>query len=124
MTTDIQRLYNAAEAFYFAGILTSSRFDASRVDMIKHREANAAAEAVRSEAKNDLGAPPIVNFAFSVELYLKLLIGLAGRSAGKDHKLYELFLVLDKVSPSISSAVIDDHFYARGDRKWFLGSLD
>jgi hypothetical protein len=118
---DRQRLYNAAEAFYYTGILTSLLFDASNVDHRHYRDAKQAAEAAAAGPNrwNSLGAPPIVNFGFSVELYLKLLIGK--REFG--HDLCKLFLRLEQAAPQAAQSLVRNHHYARGCREEFLETL-
>lgn len=118
-----QRLYDAAEAFYFAGLLTSLPFNAANNS--GHNDVSSAANAVVSgkSKPNSLGAPPIVNFGFSIELYIKLLWHLADATCKKGHDLHELFLGLDKVAPRVGSHVMCKHRYARGDRDEFLCSL-
>lgn len=61
-----RRLYDAAEAFYFAGILTSLPFDAAKE--FGQRDLSSAASAMVSGGMrlNQLGAPPLVNFALSI----------------------------------------------------------
>ena len=117
-----QRLYNAADAFYYAGILTTLPFDALKVDGGAYRHAEWAAEAaVNGEnRRNTLGAPPIVNFGFSIELYIKLLWNLSTKTEMNGHDLHELFCKLDASSPEISRAVIAKSSYARGCRDEFL----
>jgi hypothetical protein len=65
-----QRLYNAADAFYYAGILTSLPFDAVKLDAGQFRHTQwAADEAIAGDnRRNHLVAPPIVNFGFALEL--------------------------------------------------------
>jgi hypothetical protein len=57
-----QRLYNAAEEFYYAGILTSLPFDAANVDAGAYRHTVWAAEAAAfGQNRCDyLVAPPIM----------------------------------------------------------------
>jgi hypothetical protein len=58
-----QRLFNAAEAFYYAAILCSLAFDAENIDSGAYRHASSAAQAALTGSTkiNDLGAPPVVN---------------------------------------------------------------
>ena len=115
-----KRLYDAAEAFYFTGILTSLPFNAG-ADVRQHDLSNTA-NAMVSEMprRNQLGAPPIVNFGFSIELYIKLLHHLADEKRVQGHKLHELFLRLEKAAPAVASLVMCKHHYSRGDRDEFL----
>lgn len=80
------QLYNAAEAFYYAGIITSVPFDAANVHGKPHGTAEDAGNAALggSNRINYLRAPPIVNLGFSIELYIKLLISLSGTSHRKN----------------------------------------
>ncbi len=118
-----QRLYDAAEAFYFAGMLTSLPFEAS-IDS-GHRDVSSAANAMISGKRrlNRLGAPPIVNFAFSLELYIKLLRHIADAPIERSHNLHDLFLGLETAAPDVASLVMCKHHYARGDRGEFLEYL-
>jgi HEPN domain-containing protein len=43
----------------------------------------------------DVGAPVVVNYAFSIEVYLKLLLLLTGKVEGRGHNLTKLFKALD-----------------------------
>jgi hypothetical protein len=119
-----QRLYDAAEAFYFAGILTSLPFNAAS-NSEQHCDVSSAADAaINGENRlNQLGAPPIVNFGFSIELYIKLLRYLTDALRAHGHDLRGLFLELEKAAPSVASLVIEKHHYARGDRCEFLDYL-
>jgi hypothetical protein len=118
-----QRLYDAAEAFYFAGILTSLPFDADgdigQFELCK--VANAVV--IGTTRRNELGAPPIVNFGLSIELYIKLLHYLADATCVRGHNLHVLFLALEKVAPAVASLVMYKHYYTRGDRDEFLDYL-
>ncbi len=120
-----QRLYDAAEAFYFGGILCSLPFDAEHVDSENHRHAPWAANAAISGANrtNNLGAPPIVNFGFAIELYIKLLHFLANGRLVLGHDLRVLFLDMESVAPNVAAAVINRHFYCGGDRGEFLEDI-
>ena len=120
-----QRLYDAAEAFYFAGILASTSFDAANVAVNLHTTADEAANAALTgtKRKNELGAPPIVNFGFSIELYIKLLRFLLDAHLMNGHNLHCLFLELEKIAPEVSAAVIKNHRYARGKREEFIESI-
>jgi hypothetical protein len=119
-----QRLCDAAEAFYFAGILTSLPFNAAN-DSEQHCDVSSAADAAVSVGSrlNKLGAPPIVNLGFSIELYIKLLRHLVDASRVQGHDLHKLFLGLEKAAPAVASLVIKKHHYARGDRDEFLDYL-
>lgn len=119
-----QRLYDAAEAFYFAGILTSLPFNAASASG-QHCDVSSAANAVVSggNRQNQLGAPPIVNFGLSIELYIKLLRHLADSSRVKGHNLHCLFLELERAAPDVAYVVISKHHYACGDRDEFLEYL-
>ncbi len=119
-----QRLYNAADAFYYAGILTALPFDALNVDCGDFRNAAWAAEAAAygRNRRNTLGAPPIVNFGFSIELYIKLLWNLSTNNNIRGHKILELFTELETL-PNIGALVIKNSSYARGCRDDFLGMI-
>jgi hypothetical protein len=116
-----QRLYDAAEAFYYAGVLTSLPFDAANVDAGSFPNAEWAAKAAVTgpDKRNRLGAPPIVNLAFAIELYLKLLIGKQSRG----HDLHKLFLVLEKAEPGAAQFLIHNYRHSRGCREDFLAAL-
>ena len=72
---------------------------------------------------NQLGAPPLVNFALSIELYIKLLRHIADACRMRGHNLYKLFLELEKVAPDVACLVMCKHHYTRGDRDEFLDYL-
>ena len=82
-----QRLHDAAAAFYCAGILTSAPFDLESINKYHGRSDTdltipiiAAEEALAGPNRvNHIHIPPVVNFAFSIEPYIKLLIFLANR---------------------------------------------
>jgi hypothetical protein len=116
-----QRLLNAADAFYYAGILTALPFDALNVDGGDFRNAAWAAEAAAhgQNRQNTLGAPPIVNLGFSIELYIKLLWNLSSNRKMRGHKILELFSKLETL-PNVSAVVIKNSSYARGCRDEFL----
>lgn len=120
-----QRLYNAAEAFYYAGILTSLPFDAAHVDAGALRNAEWAARAAIAgpDRRNGLGAPPLINFSFAIELYLKLLITLGSGKLKRGHDLHALFLKLEEAAPSVAACLIRNHAYARGCRAEFIEIL-
>lgn len=118
-----QRLYDAAEAFYFAGILTSLPFEAGN-DSGQFEVSSVANAVISGRSRlNRLGAPPIVNFGLSLELYIKLLRHLADGSPVKGHDLHKLFLGLEEAAPAVASLVMRKHHYARGDRDEFLDYL-
>jgi hypothetical protein len=96
--SDPQRLYEAAEAFYYAGILTSLNFDAKNIDANFYVNAIGAANAALAGQNriNSLGAPPIVTFSFAIELYIKLLRILADTVRMRGHDLHALFCKLDE----------------------------
>jgi hypothetical protein len=121
--TDLQqRLYDAAEAFYYAGILTSLPFDAMNVEAGAFRNAGQAAEAAAfgKERRNQLGAPVIVNFGFAIELYIKLLRSLADGKLIRGHNLHDLFLELETVAPQVGTVVINNHISSGRCRDDFL----
>ena len=120
-----QRLYDAAEAFYYSGVLTCLPFDALNVDAGDYRHAEWAAEAAASgqQRRNRLGAPPLVNFGFSIELYLKLLIVLSGGKSVREHDLYKLFLKLEKGAQHVAQCLVRNHQHVRGCREEFLEIL-
>jgi hypothetical protein len=117
-----QRLYDSAEAFYYAAILTCLKFDASNIHVRFYGNAtDAANEALAGPNRNnDLGAPTIANFCLAIELYIKLLGTLAGRPLKNGHNLEELFCELDEVAPGIGSNVIKNHHYWSDDPASFL----
>ncbi|MBV8068404.1 MAG: hypothetical protein JO270_00765 [Acidobacteriaceae bacterium] len=119
-----QRLYNAAEAFYFAGVLTTLPFDAANAAQGGYELARTADAAIGGPQRhNQLGAPPIANFGFSIELYIKLLLHLTGLSRVRGHDLHALFVKLKERAPDIASRVMEKHHYARGDCCEFLSYL-
>jgi hypothetical protein len=73
-----------------------------------------------SRKANQVDAPPLVNFAFAVELYIKLLRFLSDGQLIEGHDLYELFIELDQAAPNVGASVIRNHRHARGDRDEFL----
>jgi hypothetical protein len=80
-----QRMLNAAAAFYIAATRCHGTVHTATTSYATH-------------------APSIVNFAFSIELYLKLIILVTtGRMAPPRHKLVNLY---DKLSDEARSAVI------------------
>jgi hypothetical protein len=89
-----KRLHNAAEAFYFAGILSSALFYAGGAPPNRHSTIARALEGIRNNSRNQVDAPPLVNFAFSIELYIKLLRFLADSQLMKGHNLRDLFVAL------------------------------
>lgn len=115
-----QRLHDAADAFYFAGILSTARFHA-RAEVPYHYS---TVDRVYSRNRiNQDSAPSLVNFAFSIELYIKLLRFLADGRLMQSHDLYALFLKLESVCPAASTAAIRHYRYARGDRAEFIDDL-
>jgi len=120
-----QRLYGAAEAFYYGGILCSLKFDAENVDSGTYRHAELAARAAISGENRaaDLGAPPIVNFGFAIELYIKLLRYMADKQTISGHNLCSLFLELERVASDVAETVINNHFYWSGDRNEFIEDI-
>ena len=103
----------------------SSRLCRSGVDNSGQFEVSSVANAVISGRSrlNGLGAPPIVNFGLSLELYIKLLRHLADGPPVKGHNLHKLFLGLEEAAPSVASIVMRKHHYVRGDRDVFLDYL-
>ena len=109
-----KRLYNAAEAFYFTGILASVNFDADNVYAylntrgvsVAHAEEAANEALTGSNRISTVVAPRMVNFAFSIELYIKLLIFLTNEKLLNGHDLCKLFKQLDKTAPNVSSVGI------------------
>jgi len=118
-------LFNAAEAFYYAGVLTSLPFDAMNVEAGNYRRAEPAAEAAAGgrNRRNILGAPPIVNFGFAIELYMKLLLNLASGKPRREHDLFKLFLALGKTDAEVSQRLIVNHPPSRGCREDFVEFL-
>jgi hypothetical protein len=121
-----QRLYNAAEAFYFAAILCNVAFYAGGAAPNQHSSVERALEGILSSSNkgSQLAAPPLVNFAFSIELYIKLLRVLADGDLMQGHNLHDLFLELETVANDVSATCVRNHRYARGCRDDFLGYLD
>ncbi|WP_406857576.1 hypothetical protein ABEG18_08140 [Alsobacter sp. KACC 23698] len=119
-----QRMLNGADAFYFAGLLTSVPFDAARVAEEQLTNATAAGIAASRghDGPNSLGAPPIVNLAFAIELYLKLLLSLHGKLS-RGHSLADLFIALEAQAPDVVACSIALHRYSRGDRDEFFEEL-
>jgi hypothetical protein len=112
------RQFTAAEK----DVLTSLPFDAANVDAGAYRHTVWAAEAAAygQNRCNYLGAPPIMNFGFSIELYIKLLRNLADGNLMHGHNLHDLFLKLDEAAPQVGSAAIRNHYSSRGCREEFL----
>lgn len=80
-----QRMLNAAAAFYIAATRCHGTVRTATTSYATH-------------------APPIVNYAFSIELYLKLLILITtGRMAPPRHKLVNLY---DKLSDETRAIVV------------------
>lgn len=121
-----RRLHNAAEAFYFAAILSSTLFYGRGAAPNQHYTVDRALEGIlnSSNRRNQVDAPPLVNFAFSIELYIKLLRFLVGGELIEGHNLDDLFLEMDRAAPNVGAAVIRNHRYARGDRSKFLEYLN
>lgn len=115
-----QRLHDAADAFYFAAILSTTRFHPR--DEVSN-QCSAVDRVYSSNRKNQDSAPSLVNFAFSIELYIKLLRFLADGCLMKSHDVHALFLRLEKVAPAASTAAIRHHRYARGNRAGFIDDL-
>lgn len=115
-----QRLHDAADAFYFAGILSTARF--YQRDKVPN-QCSTVDRVYSSNRKNQDSAPSLVNFAFSIELYIKLLRFLADGCLMKSHDVHALFLKLEKVAPAASTAAIRHHRCARGDRAGFIDDL-
>lgn len=121
-----QRLHNLAEAFYFAAILSSTPFYGRGAAPNQHNTVDRAREGILSSSnrRNEVDAPPLVNFAFSIELYIKLLRFLADGQLVEGHNLCDLFFELDQAAPDVGDAAIRNHRYARGERDVFLEYLD
>src|SRR5215207_640085 len=82
-----QRMLNAAAAFYIAAERCSGTVRTATTPYA-------------------IVAPPIVCYAFSIELYLKLLILITTRKkAGHEHKLIDLY---DKLSDETREIVIEN----------------
>jgi HEPN domain-containing protein len=120
-----QRLLDAAEAFYYAAILCSLAFDAENIDRGAYQHLRSAAQAAITGPNriNDFGAPPVVNFGFAIELYIKLLRFLADGRTMSGHNLQTLFLELEKVAPDVAATAIRNHFYWSGDRDEFMADI-
>lgn len=125
-TSSLQRLYNTAEAFYYAGILTSLSFNASAITEGAYRHIGWAAQAaITGQRQNELASPPIVNLAFSIELYIKLLVSLSNgnKPAIRGHDLKGLFEQLEKCSPVIAQKAVELHADSLGERDQFVQCL-
>ena len=78
-----------------------------------------------SSGKNSLGAPPLVNFAFALELYLKFLVSVSsGGSPPHGHKLNMLYDELRKTAPNTADSVVQNHHYCRGCQIEFREYID
>jgi hypothetical protein len=121
-----KRLHASAEEFYAGGILTSLRFDAAQMNTGNETSPETVAEsAITSATRNlSLGAPPISNFALSIELYIKLFLSLVDDRRVTGHNLYCLFLKLDEAAPDVGRAVIESHFNSKGNRQMFVELLE
>jgi hypothetical protein len=119
-----KRLHNLAEAFYFAGILSSAGFYAGGAAPNQHNKISRALDGIRNNTRNQVDAPPLVNFAFSIELYIKLLRFLVDGELMQGHNLRDLFIELDKTAPEVGTTAIRQHRYARGDREKFIEYLN
>jgi hypothetical protein len=119
-----KRLHNAAEAFYFAGILSSASFYAGGAPPNRHNTIARALEGISNNSRNQVDAPPLVNFAFSIELYIKLLRFLADGQLMQYHNLHDLFVALENAAPNVGATAIFQHRYAQGNRDVFLEYLE
>lgn len=121
-----KRLHDAAEAFYFAAVLSSAWFYGRGAAPNQHSSVERALDGIliSGNKHNQVGAPPLVNFAFSIELYIKLLRFLADGQLMQGHNLHALFLEFENVAPDAGAAAIRCHRSARGDRDEFLEYLD
>lgn len=119
-----QRLFKSAEAFYYAGILCSLEFDAESIEQGNFRHVPWAAEAAISSGHriNYLGAPPIVNLALAIELYIKLLQFMATKERKREHNLLRLCIRLYETAPEVVTVVIRNH-HAANDCEMFLSEL-
>lgn len=123
---DIQRLYDTAEAFFFAGILSHAEFDAGAVYTylnppglnFPHAD-DAAIIALNGKKTHAVGAPRMVNFAFSIELYLKLLLFLANKELSNEHNLLKLFKRLVEVAPNAIDKIVE-HYPRSENRDEFI----
>jgi predicted nucleotidyltransferase len=118
-----KRLHNAAEAFYFAGILSGAPFYGGGSAPNQHYTISCALEGIIKTRYNQLDAPPLVNFAFSIELYIKLLRFLADGRLMEGHNLHDLFLKMEKAATAVATSAIRHHRYARGNREEFIEYL-
>ena len=120
-----KRLHNAAEAFYFVAILASAPFYAAGAVPNRHYTVARALEGILSGRRgNQVDAPPLVNFAFAIELYIKLLRFPADGQLIEGHDLHQLFIELDRAAPDVGRSVIRNHRHARGCREEFLAYID
>jgi hypothetical protein len=76
-----------------------------------------------SNKRNQADAPYLVNLAFSIELYIKLLRFLADGRRMRGHNLHALFQKLEKAAPAVAEAVFRHHRHAPGNRDEFAESL-
>jgi hypothetical protein len=120
-----KRLHWNAERYYFAGILLTINFDAANVVAQKPRDPRVAAMAALTGPNkiDTLVGPDIVNFSFSIELYLKLLRFMADGRHVRGHSLEKLFVDLEGVAHDAAIAIVQNHRHARGDRDEFLSNL-
>ena len=90
----------------------------------QHYKISRALDGIRNNTRNQVDAPPLVNFAFSIELYIKLLRFLVDGELMQGHNLHDLFNELDKAAPKVGATAIRQHRYARGDRDKFIEYLN
>lgn len=116
-----RRLYDAAESFYFVGHLTTLWFDASLLSSSTDYDSGELARRSITDpgCGNYLGAPPVVNFGFSIELYIKLLLDLSGSPGVRGHNSCNLFKKLEGADFELSSMVIKNFLYSDGCREKF-----
>lgn len=96
-----QRLLNSAVAFYQAGVRCRATWEISPGDTI------------------GVGAPTVVNFAFSVELFLKLALLLTTGDIPKLHKLLDLYEGLNDSTKQL----LQKHSPFPGDEQWFAEEI-
>lgn len=120
-----KRLYGNAEQFYYAGILSSMPFNGKAIDIGNYRSVFDAEKDIFTHISkpDSISGPPLVNFAFAIELYIKLAYNMATKQSLKGHNIFFLFQRLDQLSPEFTKTVIDQHIYARGDRSEFIELL-
>ncbi|WP_157182237.1 hypothetical protein [Methylobacterium sp. WSM2598] len=120
-----ERLLKNADAFYYAALLAGVPFDPGNVRAQQHRDPTDAGIAAISGPRLDckVNGPPIVTMALATELYLKLLKVLGDKVPTRGHRLLELFLTVETLSPRAAQLIINRAMFSRGKREHFLSVL-